>query len=120
MSNFTPLVAKQYEFDGDKVHVKFSRLKRKDMLKLMPAIQRMQKAEDDEKKSEAIGELINESLCFLPEYVREMNGLVDAEGKPIGIETVAEDMYFVELATSIIGDLMNESSIGMGEAAKSG
>jgi hypothetical protein len=120
MSSFTPLVAKQYEFDGDKVHIKFSRLKRKDMLKLMPSIQKMQSSDDDAVKSEAIGEMLAESLEFLPKYVKEINGLVDAEGTPVSIETVADDMYFVQLATEIVTDLMSESSLGMGADAKNG
>lgn len=120
MSNFTPLVAKQYEFDGDKVHIKFSRLKRKDMLKLMPSIQKMQRTDDEATTAEAIGEMLADSLEFLPKYVKEINGLVDADGNPVGIETVSEDMYFVELATKIVTDLMSESSLGMGADAKNG
>lgn len=118
MSNFTPLVAKQYEFDGDKIHIKFSRLKRKDMLKLMPSIQKMQNTDDDVRKGEAIAEMVNEGLTFLPEYVKEINGLVDAEGNPIGIDVVADDMYFMQLAAEIIRDIMSESSLSLGADAK--
>jgi hypothetical protein len=90
------------------------------MLKLMPSIQKMQSSDDDAVKSEAIGEMLAESLEFLPKYVKEINGLVDAEGTPVSIETVADDMYFVQLATEIVTDLMSESSLGMGADAKNG
>ena len=120
MSNFTPLVAKQYEFEGDTVKVSFARLKRKDMLKLMPIIQRMQRAEDDAQKGEAIAEMLTDSLKLLPDYVVEFEGLTDSHGNQIDIETVADDMYFMQLASDIVGDLMNESAVGMGGDAKNG
>jgi hypothetical protein len=128
MSNFTPLVAQQFTFGDETINVKFSRFKRKDVLKLMPVIQRM-KVDDDsdddsdevkEARSEAMNDLITESFAVLPDYIKEFDGLTDADGNALGIETVIDEMYFISLATEIVMAIMNESVVMLGGDAKNG
>lgn len=112
MSNFTPLVERTYEFEGDSVKIIFSRLRRKDMLAAMPAFKKMVDAgEDAELKSSAINDVLNIIAEVLPEYVQVVEGLKDSEGNDIGIKTIADEMYFMGLCAKIATDIMGESSV---------
>jgi hypothetical protein len=112
MSNFTPLVKKQYDFEGDTVTVRFARMRRKHMLKMIPKIQ---SAQDDQDK---VVDVLNDLLEMLPEYVKEFDGLTNAAGEPVTIDVVADDMYFSGLASDIAMDVLNESSAFEGASAK--
>lgn len=133
MSNFTPLVEKKYEWDGDIVMVKFRRLKRKDMLLVFPALKELGAAKDVKEgddgvimvdgtgvKVEDISNVMNDILDILldklPDYIVEFEGLVDAENKPITIETVADEFYFMRLCSMIVMDMVSESSFKGGKA----
>ena len=122
MSNFTPLVNKQYEFESDTVKVKFKRLKRKAMFKLMPLIQEARASAgeggDKAKLVEFSTEMLGSMLDLLPEYVEEIDGLEDAEGNPITIDTVADDTYFIDLAGDIAMDILDASMVLKGGDAK--
>lgn len=120
MSNFTPLVEKEYEWQGDKITAHFARFKRKDMLSLMPAIQELNKAEDEGARAMGISNVLNLSLGLLPKYVKVFDGLKTKDGLDISIETVAEEMYFVDLAMEIAMDMLQESLVLMGQGAKNG
>ena len=114
MSNFTPLVERTYEFEGDSIKVVFARLRRKDMLAAMPAFKKLMDAEeakDAELKSAAINDVLNIIAEVLPEYVKSVEGLKDSEGNDIGIKTVADEMYFMGLCAQIATDIMGESSV---------
>ena len=112
MSNFTPLVKKQYEYDGDTVNVTFSRLLRKDMLNVLPAFMRLNKAEEgSDEYAEGINDVLNKIADILPSYVKELTGLTDADGKTIDIDTVVNEMYFMKLCSLIALDVISESSI---------
>ena len=132
MSNFTPLVQKEYEFDGDTITMHFRRLKRKDMLAIMP---RLKKFEDSQRESKALeksddadavsaaAESVNESLGDLvdalsakvPEYTEHFEGLIDSEGHPIGIKTVCEELYFMRLCVKLCMDMIQESTVTGGK-----
>lgn len=121
MSNFTPLVNKEYIHGDDTVTVSFARFKRKDMLNLMPLVQRLGKAKakkDDATVAEVTPEILNLSLGLLPEYVKTFTGLRAADGEPISIETVAEEMYFIDLASDIAMDIMDASIVLQGKGPK--
>lgn len=121
MSNFTPLVKKDYEFAGDKVYVSFSRLKRKDMLNIMPlmsAISKSQKEGNDDANTEAVSAMINTVLDLLPGYVSSFTGLKTADGEDISIEQASESMYFIDLTTDIVTDLIDESLVLQGKGGK--
>ncbi len=112
MSNFTPLVTKQYDFDGDNVTVVFSRLRRNDMLNAMPKYAKLTAAGDDEAATTtAVNDILNDIADKIPEYVKDFSGLLDSEGNPISIETVVEDMYFLKLCASIATDMIKESAV---------
>lgn len=110
MSNFTPLVTRTYEFEGDTITVKFSRLKRKHMLNAMPALSNLNAAEDEVAKNVALNEFLNDVIDVIPEYVKEFNGLNDSEGNAISIETVIDDFYFLKLAAEMSMDMVKESA----------
>jgi len=112
MSNFTPLVDKEYEFDGDTIKVTFSRLLRKDMLNVLPAFLSLSKAEEGgEVYTESINEVLNNIADILPGYVKEFSGLNDSKGDPIDIETVVNEMYFMRLCSLIALDVIAESGV---------
>lgn len=110
MSNFTPMVTKEYEFDGDTVKVVFSRLNRKDMLSAMPAFKRLRDADGEDANNEAVNDLLNDIADLLPQYVKSIEGLVDAEGNAVSIDVVVNEMYFMRLCALIAVDVMRESS----------
>jgi len=112
MSNFTPTVSKQYEFDGDTVNVVFSRLLRKDMLTVLPIFLKLNKAEEDtDEYREGINDILNALADVLPNYVSKFEGLDDAEGNPIAIDQVVNEMYFMSLCALIAIDLIQESGV---------
>ena len=113
MSNFTPLVKKEYEFEGDKVWVTFARLKRKDMLKILPLVSSLQNMDDTDpqKKQIATAEVMGGMLNIIPEYVRKIEGLKDTEGNDIAVETVMDEVYFMALASQIVMDILNKSVV---------
>lgn len=112
MSKFTPTVTREYDFHGEKVKATFSRLNRKDMLKLMPLFTKL-KSDD----AEGTNEVLNVILDLLPKYV-VIEGLTDAAGEPVGIETVADELYFMDLSADICMDLIEESTVMIGGKAK--
>ena len=119
MSNFTPLVEKEYDFDGDVVKVSFSRLRRQHMLAAMPAFKQFIDAKKDDdpdiigdKESlSALNDVLDIIIDVIPEYIDKFEGLKDATGEPISIETVISDLYFMTLCAKIATDMMKESTI---------
>jgi hypothetical protein len=113
MSNFTPLVEKEYEFEGDTVKVEFARLRREDVMALMPLMRNM--STDAENMPAAIGMMID----LLPKYIRSMKGLKNADGEALDVETLAGEVYFLDLATDIATDMFDSSMVMRGgDAAK--
>ena len=116
MSNFTPTVSKEYEFDGDTVNVVFSRLLRKDMLTVLPAFLKLNKAEEDsDEYRDGINGILNNLAEVLPNYVSKMEGLNDADGVAITIDQVVNEMYFMQLCAMIVLDLIKESGVPGGK-----
>lgn len=126
MSNFTPLVRKEYDFDGDHVTVVFSRLKRKHVMEFLPEIRQaaqqagvdIEKGDDDvsAKLQENVGKdmlmkLLDFGAVLATEYIKELTGLKDSEGNDVAAVTVFDEIYFVPLANSIALDIMTESFI---------
>ncbi len=117
MSNFTPLVKREYEFDGDVIQVTFARLNRKDMVNVLPSFIKIKNAEkESDLFLEGINDVLNDLADLIPIYVKTFEGLNDAEGNVITIETVVNEMYFSKLSTMIAMDLIKESGVPSGEA----
>ena len=119
MSNFTPLVEQEFNFEGDVIKVSFSRLTRKDMLAAMPAFKKLNdiKSEDekDPRVAEAMNELLNSVADNIPKYVKSFTGLNDADGNSIDIETVCSEYYFSKLAVNIAASILLASSAQEGK-----
>jgi hypothetical protein len=121
MSNFTPLVKKEYEFEGDTVSVAFCRMKRKHTLRLLPIIQNLSKAnnsEDAKFQEAAQSDLLEKLTDILPEHVKEFSGLKDSDGNPIDFNTVIDDSYFFNLVVDIGMALIDNSLATMGASGK--
>ena len=116
MSNFTPLVTKEYEFEGDKVKVTFKRLTRKQMLDAIPLMNKINDLNSNDADLEstesltAINDFLNDIIDELPSSVIELEGLNDADGNAVSITTVVDDMYFMKLAALICMDVVRESA----------
>ena len=119
MSNFTPLVEKEYDWEGDTIKVSFSRLTRKDMILIFPALKKFQVIQDGDESESAINDAMNEIVDVLadrvPHYIKDFTGLKDVAGNAIGIETVINEFYFIGLSIRIIMDMVNESSLKGGK-----
>ena len=119
MSNFTPLVNQEFEFQGDVIKTSYSRLKRQHMLGVMPAMKSLQEAVtdgDEDKQQEAINEILDKLIDVIPEYMKSFSGLKDSDGNEINIETVVNEFYFLSLAAQIATQIVKDSSATEGNA----
>jgi hypothetical protein len=121
MSNFTPTVSKTYKFEGDTITVEFSRLKRMDVLMMMPKVQQaaaLQIEKDEAGAATLNNEVLNDLLTVLPDYVKKFDGLTYENGEPIKFEDAVNEMYFIDLITDIGMDVMNSSMVVEGAEGK--
>jgi hypothetical protein len=107
MSNFTPLVDHEFEFQGDTVKVRYARLKRTEMLKVLPLFKKLAESEDQQ---DGVNEILELLIDSIPEYVKEFSGLLDANGNPVTIDVVIADFYFLQLAAQIAMQMIKDSS----------
>ena len=113
MSNFTPLVKREFDFQGDTVKVSYSRLKRLDMLKVLPVMQKLGNPENP--NQDAVQEILELLIESLPGYVKDFSGLVDSEGQSIEIQAVVDEFYFMPLAAQIAVQMITDSSATEGK-----
>jgi len=107
MSKFTKSCPYETEFEEDKITMNLNRLRRADMMVLMPF---MNEAGKGEVKVDV--DLMNLASDLLPNYVENFKGLKDEDGNPVTIETVCDQTYFMTLAGEIIAELFNISKLG--------
>ena len=109
MSNFTPHITFETDFEGDHITAKLSRLKRKDMTTVARYV------DVDEEGNLAGGLDVEQMIEFaaevLPRYVEEFKGLKDADGNAISIETVVDEAYFLPLVTELVSALFDASGM---------
>ena len=110
MSNFTPLVNQEFEFQGDQIKAQYSRLKRSDMLGVLPFMKQLGEESDEEKQQKAMNEILERLIDVIPNYMVSFTGLKDTDGKDISIETVVQEFYFVQLAAQIATKMVSDSS----------
>lgn len=119
MSNFTPLVHFEIEFDGDTVSMDLRRMQRKDQQKLVPFMSgdiredgsRIMSFQSQHEMGEAM-------LDILPDHVSNFAGLTMPDGTAIALETAIEEIYFQELIADILAELMRISNVGDVERKK--
>lgn len=119
MSGFTPTVRYETDFGDDHITMSLKRLKRKDFMKLSPYM-----GEPDGEGNMRITfqsqlEMMNVIGTQVPEYVENFQGLTDANGQALGIETVVEEVYFQDLLGEIIQELMRISHPSEADLKKS-
>jgi hypothetical protein len=110
MSNFTPLVTKTLQFEGEEVKVTFARLKRKHMLQLIPHFLKYKEDADTETKMQLFAPIIDVIGDHAPEYIRSIDGVTTAEGEPVSIVDVVEGAYFLDLFADIIVSMIEAST----------
>lgn len=112
MGNFTRAFTKHYDFDGDKVTVSMSRLKRKDALTLSPYMQQTNDGVDMAFSTQL--EFMDAAANILPNCIKSVTGLI-VDGEPLDLKNEEDsdllytDMYFLPLLTDILKDVMTES-----------
>lgn len=105
MSNFTPSITEVFEFDGDTVKVTFNGLKRKHIITLSPYMSEDANTisfQDQVKFAEA-------AATFMPEIITKIEGLNDADGNPIPLETMLSETYFTRLVSDIMTSILTHS-----------
>lgn len=120
MGTFTSVIKKEFEFDGDKVVVTFRRMKNKHFLKIAPFLIPDPNGPPTLKAGmlRAV-KLVDDAKEILTECVVRIVGLTDAEGNPLGLETILEESFFISLMDEMLGFLMEESVLKGDEAKKS-
>ena len=105
MSNFTPVVHFETEFDGDHVSMDLIRLKRGTMIKVAPYLKgkfvdgKITMTFDDQAKfSEVMADVV-------PVSVKNFSGLKAQDGTEIKLEDAVDETYFNELIGEIMGRL---------------
>lgn len=126
MSKFTLTIRKEYDFDGDKVVAKMSRLTRANALLIMPHVQAASEAVSEGGKAsmemadtmaymEAAGTVLRSSI-------KDLSGLfIDNEevkpGTPL-FEAFLESIYFMSLIMGMVNDLVFESFLKVEDEKK--
>lgn len=108
MSNFLPLVKKEYKFQGDTIEVSFNLLSRNQMMSLLPL---MPKEQGEELSLESQSALMEVSMEALKDNVKDFTGLKDRNGSAIEFKDAVEQAYFTTLMTEITMDMFNESMV---------
>ena len=116
MSNFTPLVHFDIEFDGDNISMDLHRLKKACMIKIAPHLPE-EIGEDGKVKMEFADEmqLLNILDELLPNNVDNFTGLKTADGIPITLDAMIKEGYFIPLASNILGKLVSITNPTKGE-----
>jgi len=116
MSNYSPLVKFETEFEGDKITMQLDQLTREVFLGWSPYMNLMD--EDGNLDQEMTLKLVNESASMIPQFVKDFRGLKDANGDAIPLQTVVDKVYFIEIVTVIIMKLIEISRMGKGVEAE--
>ncbi len=111
MSNFLPLVKKEYEFEGDTIATEFSRLTRAQMLSVSPYIPEVKNGKAAAQSSEDSMRFMDKAIDALKENMKVFTGLKDGDGNVLEFAAVADQSYFTTLLAQIAGDLMSESMV---------
>jgi hypothetical protein len=109
MSNYRSAWLFCTNFEGDSVKMRISGMKRKHLTQLSQYIH-LDSNGEIRLEFENNFEASNIFAAILPECVTDFRGLVDFDKKqPIPFETVLEDIYFVNLVSEIIQQVLETS-----------
>jgi len=114
MSGFTKTKTFETTFDGDTVSMTLTRLKRKDMMKMAPALSKIKQNMTEEEGAEVLDEFAD----IVIRNTSNFSGLKDNDGNLISLEEAVEEAYFIYLTSAIATELMKISSVrtDVGEA----
>lgn len=115
MSKFTKSIARTYSFDEDTVTVVMDRLKKKDLIHILPYLGSPDDDGNVKLSFEQSLRLLDEAGDVIKKRVRSIEGLKiaseDLEGGSL-IDTVFDNSYFMELLGQMLGDLVSASFSG--------
>lgn len=106
MGNFTRSLTHELEFDGDNIKITIKPLKRKDLLKLTPHVP------TDQTNQEQLFKFVEAAAPILPDYIESIEGIKDANGEDVPLEHIIEDVYFIQVASQILGWLFDTCAVG--------
>ena len=118
MSNYSPLVDFEIEFEGDTIKMRLKQLTRDVFLAWMPHLSNVD--ENGALSAEATLKLIAEAGDVLPKFVKDFKGLKDADGNAVGIDVVVSEVYFMQLMSDIVRKLIEISQVSDAQEGKSG
>lgn len=93
MSKYLPIEHKVFNFDGDRVEVKLSRISFADAM-AMRDIDGLEAAKIARK------------------YVQAIDGVKDAFGAPVSVDTIFSEFYFAPLVLKIVTAVLETGSVG--------
>jgi len=109
MSNYRKSIGKTFEFEGDKVRVIVTPMKRKDALKIIPLLNIDTETGKAQLTLENQYQILDVAADLLPKSIKEFQGLKDNEGRSY------ERFEFYGLTSDVVFDLFNHShNIGQG------
>ena len=112
MSKFTKQIKTVYNFDGDVINVTMDRLKRKDALKIAPLMNEPDEDGKVQMSFEDSMKFADVASGILKKYITVFTGLKDADGNALDVADIFGEegaVYFMELISEIISDLMEAS-----------
>ncbi len=114
MSGYMPTVRFETEFEDDRITMTLRMLERKVFMNWMPYFSKL---DDDGNltNQEDIIKLVNESADMLPDYVNDFTGLKDANGNAVDLKAVIRDVYFIQLVSTIVAELIKISQMSKTE-----
>ena len=115
MSKFTPTVKFEIEFDGDTISMDLRRLKNDHMIKLSQYFS---------PDSKDIGltrtvKIIKEAKEVFTDCVINFQGLKDASGNLLSLDSIFDELYFTQIFDEILGKLIHISVLSGIDAKKS-
>lgn len=111
MSRYTQKINKVFQFEGDDVKVRYTRLKRK---KAFQVTAKLPKGVGADNIREAVSitdalDVMEIMADYLPDQVVHFEGLSDADGNPVTLEEALDEAYFTELVADIALAIFEDS-----------
>lgn len=105
MSGYLPELRFETEYEGGRVSIQLKPLTRLQFINVMPGLQSARKAEDQMA-------LFGTAATVLQESIVKVDGLLDANHRPIEKEEMINTAYFTDLCFRIFHFLLESSVLG--------